>query len=164
MRLMTKPLVAAALALLASGAAWADVSVTFVKPEEFTDMPRSPIERERLQKDFAQYFASLDKQLPPGQNLSIEVVDIDLAGQLWPRRSGGEDIRIMRGGADWPQMHLRYTLEENGQVLRSGDERLSNMNYQQRMGRHSDSDTLRYEKQMIDEWFGKTIVPKVASR
>ncbi|WP_307174361.1 DUF3016 domain-containing protein [Duganella sp. CF517] len=161
---MTKPLVAAALALLASGAAWADVSVTFVKPEEFTDMPRSPIERERLQKDFAQYFASLDKQLPPGQNLSIEVVDIDLAGQLWPRRSGGEDIRIMRGGADWPQMHLRYTLEENGQVLRSGDERLSNMNYQQRMGRHSDSDTLRYEKQMIDEWFGKTIVPKVASR
>ena len=164
MRLMTKPLLAAALSLLASGAAWADVSVTFVKPEEFTDMPRSQIERERLQKDFAQYFASLNKQLPAGQNLKIEVLDIDLAGQLWPRRSGGEDIRIMRGGADWPRMHLRYTLEENGQTLRSGDERLSNMNYQQRMGRHSDSDALRYEKQMIDEWFGKTIVPKVASR
>ena len=164
MRLMTKPLLAAALALLASGAAWADVSVTFVKPEEFTDMPRSPIERERLEKDFAQYFASLNKQLPAGQNLKIEVLDIDLAGQLWPRRSGGEDIRIMRGGADWPRMHLRYTLEENGQVLRSGDEHLSNMMYQQRTGRHSDSDPLRYEKQMIDEWFGKTIVPKVASR
>ena len=43
-------------------------------------------------------------------------------------------------------MHLRYTLEENGQVLRSGDEHLSNMNYQQRLGRHSDSDPLRYEK------------------
>lgn len=164
MRLMTKPLLACALALLASGAAWADVSVTFVKPEEFIDMPRSPIERERLQKDFAQYFASLDKQLPAGQNLKIEVLDIDLAGQLWPRRSGGEDIRIMRGGADWPRMHLRYTLEENGQVLRSGDDELSNMMYQQRMSRHSDSDPLRYEKQMIDEWFGKTIVPKVASR
>ncbi|USX27622.1 DUF3016 domain-containing protein [Oxalobacteraceae bacterium OTU3CINTB1] len=164
MRLMTKPLLAAALALLASGAAWADVSVTFVKPDEFIDMPRSPIERERLQKDFAEYFASLNKRLPAGQNLKIEVLDIDLAGQLWPRRSGGEDIRIMRGGADWPRMHLRYTLEENGQVLRSGDEQLSNMNYQQRMGRHSDSDPLRYEKQMIDEWFGKTIVPKVASR
>ena len=164
MRLMTKPLLAAALALLASGAAWADVSVTFVKPEEFIDMPRSPIERERLQKDFARYFASLNKQLPAGQHLKIEVLDIDLAGQLWPRRSGGEDIRIMRGGADWPRMHLRYTLEENGQVLRSGDDELSNMMYQQRMGRHSDSDPLRYEKQMIDEWFGKTIVPKVASR
>ena len=164
MRLMTKPLLAAALALLASGAAWADVSVTFVKPEEFIDMPRSPIDRERLQQDFARYFASLNKQLPAGRNLKIEVLDIDLAGQTWPRRSGGEDIRIMRGGADWPRMHLRYTLEENGQLLRSGDEQLSNMNYQQRMGRHSDSDPLRYEKQMIDEWFGKTIVPKVAAR
>ena len=165
MRLMTKPLLAAAaVVLLASGAAWADVSVTFVKPEEFIDMPRSPIERERVQKDFAQYFASLNKQLPAGQNLKIEVLDIDLAGQLWPRRSGGEDIRIMRGGADWPRMHLRYTLEENGQVLRSGDDDLSNMMYQQSMSRHSDSDPLRYEKQMIDEWFGKTIVPKVASR
>ena len=49
-------------------------------------------------------------------------------------------------------------------MLRSGDDELSNMMYQQRMGRHSDSDPLRYEKQMIDEWFGKTIVPKVASR
>ena len=45
-----------------------------------------------------------------------------------------------------------------------GDDELSNMMYQQRMSRHSDSDPLRYEKQMIDEWFGKTIVPKVASR
>ena len=157
MRLMTKPLLAAAVALLASGAAWADVSVTFVKPEQFADMPRSPIERERLEKDFARYFASLNKQLPAGRNLSIEVLDIDLAGQLWPRRGGGEDIRIMRGGADWPQMHLRYTLEENGRVLRSGDEHLSNMNYQQRLGRHADGDPLRYEKQMIDEWFGNTI-------
>jgi hypothetical protein len=162
----TQPLLAAVLAaaaLLAGGAARADVSVTFVKPEEFTDMPRSPIERERLQQQFSQYFATLGKQLPAGQHLAIEVLDIDLAGQLWPRRSGGDDIRIMKGGADWPQMRLRYTLEDNGQVVRSGDERLSNMNYQQRMGRHSDSDPLRYEKQMIDEWFGKAIVPKGAA-
>lgn len=153
----------AAAALLAGGAARADVSVSFVKPEEFTDVPRSQIERERLQNEFARYLATLGKQLPAGQNLKIEVLDIDLAGQLWPRRSGGDDIRIMRGGADWPQMRLRYTLEENGQTLRSGEERLSNMNYQQRMGRYSDSDPLRYEKQMVDDWFGKTIVPKAGA-
>ena len=154
----------AAAALLAGGAARADVSVSFVKPEEFTDVPRNEIERERLQNEFARYFATLGKQLPSGQNLKIEVLDIDLAGQLWPRRGGGDDIRIMRGGADWPQMRLRYTLEENGQTLRSGEERLSNMNYQQRMGRYSDSDPLRYEKQMVDDWFGKAIAPKAASR
>lgn len=154
----------AAAALLAGGAARADVGVTFVKPEEFSDVPRSEIERERLQTEFARYFASLGKRLPAGQNLKIEVLDLDLAGQLWPRRSGGDDIRIMRGGADWPQMWLRYTLEENGQTLRSGEERLSNMNYQQRMGRHFDSDPLRHEKQMLDDWFDKTIAPKGAGR
>jgi hypothetical protein len=164
MRLITRTLLAAAASLLAAGAAWADVSVTFVKPEEFTDVPRNAIDRERLQKDFTEYFATLDKKLPAGQKLSVEVLDIDLAGRLWPRRAG-DDIRVMNGGADWPHMHLRYRLEQDGQTLRSGDEHLSNMMYQQRMSRYSDSDPLRYEKQMVDEWFDKTVAPrKEASR
>lgn len=162
MRLFTRSLLAASLSLLAAGAAWSEVSVTFVKPEDFQDVPRNVIDRERMQKDFQDYFAKLDKKLPAGQKLSVEVLDIDLAGRLWPRRSG-DDIRVMNGGADWPHMHLRYTLEQNGQTLRSGDEHLSNMMYQQRLNRYSDGDPLRYEKQMIDEWFDKDIVPQTAA-
>jgi len=156
-------MLAAALALLAS-AAWADVSVSYVKPDDFTDVPRNAIDRERVLKDFSDYFATLNKKLPAGQNLKIEVLDIDLAGRMWPRRNGGEDIRVLNGGADWPRMHLRYTLEQDGKTLRSGDEQLSNMNYMQGVSRFNDSDTLRYEKQMLDDWFNKTIVPKVATR
>ncbi|GJI91650.1 MULTISPECIES: DUF3016 domain-containing protein [Duganella] len=162
MRSMTKSVLAAAV-LLASAAAWADVSVTFVKPEEFADVPRNSIDRDRTLKDFSDYFATLNKKLPAGQNLKVEILDIDLAGRLWPRRTG-DDIRVMNGGADWPHIHLRYTLEQNGQVLRSGDEHISNMMYQQRINRYSDGDPLRYEKQMLDEWFDKNIVPKVAAR
>ena len=165
MRLTIKSSLAALVLLAATtGAAWAQVSVSYVKPDEFMDMPHGQIDRERVLKDFTQYFAKLDKKLPAGQQLKIEVLDIDLAGRLWPRRSGGEDIRIMNGGADWPHMKLRYTLEENGTVLRSGESDLSNMMYQQRMTRLSDSDPLRYEKQMIDDWFEKTILPKVAAK
>ncbi|GJI98643.1 hypothetical protein RugamoR57_53610 [Duganella caerulea] len=163
MRAYTRTLLAASLALLA-GAAWADVSVSYVKPEDFTDVPRNAIDRERVLKDFSDYFATWNKKLPAGQNLKIEVQDIDMAGRMWPRRNGGEDIRILNGGADWPRMRLHYTLEQDGQVLRSGDEQLSNMNYMQTLSRYSDSDTLRYEKQMLDDWFNKTIVPKVAKR
>jgi len=163
MRAFTRTMLAASLALLA-GAAWADVSVSYVKPEDFTDVPRNAIDRERVLKDFSDYFATLNKKLPPGQNLKIEVLDIDLAGRMWPRRNGGEDIRILNGGADWPRVRLHYTLEQDGQVLRSGDEQVSNMNYMQGISRYSDSDTLRYEKQMLDDWFNKTIVPKVAKR
>ncbi|MET0267112.1 MAG: DUF3016 domain-containing protein [Duganella sp.] len=164
---MMRPTIKSALAVLllaGASAAWAEVNVTYVKPDEFMDVPRSEIERERVLKDFSQYFATLDKKLPAGQQLNIEVLDIDLAGQLWPRRSSGEDIRIMKGGADWPRMQLRYTLLENGKVLRSGEDNISNMMYQQRFTRHTSSDPMRYEKQMIDDWFEKAIVPKVAAK
>lgn len=165
MRLKITSSLAALLVLAATtGAAWAQVSVSYVKPDEFIDMPHSPIDRERVLKDFTRYFATFDKKLPAGQQLKIEVLDIDLAGRLWPRRSGGDDIRIMNGGADWPHMKLRYTLEANGAVLRSGESDLSNMMYQQRATRLSDSDPMRYEKQMIDDWFEKTITPKVAAK
>ncbi|WP_332856205.1 DUF3016 domain-containing protein [Duganella sp. S19_KUP01_CR8] len=163
MRGLTRTMLAAALALLAS-AAWADVSVSYVKPDDFADVPRNGVDRERVLKDFSDYFATLSKKLPAGQNLKIEVLDIDLAGRMWPRRNGGEDIRVMNGGADWPRMHLRYTLEQDGKTLRSGDEQLSNMNYMQGISRYNDGDTLRYEKQMLDDWFNKVIVPKVAKR
>ncbi|NGZ82837.1 DUF3016 domain-containing protein [Duganella aceris] len=163
MRLITRTMLAAAVALLASSAAWAEVSVTYVKPDDYTDVSRSQIERERTLKDFSEYFAKLDKKLPAGQTLKIEVLDIDLAGRFYPRRNG-EDIRIMNGGADWPHMHLRYTLEQDGKTLRSGDDELSNMSYQERLSGHYSSDPLRYEKQMLDDWFEKKIVPKVAAR
>lgn len=162
MRLM-KPTLLAAATLLASAAAWADVSVTYVKPDDYTDVPRNQIDRDRVLKDFSAYFTTLDKKLPAGQSLKIEVLDIDLAGRLYPRHMG-DDIRIMNGGADWPRLQLRYTLSQDGQVLRSGEEQLSNMNYQMTLSRHNDSEPLRYEKQMIDDWFKKTIAPKVASR
>ncbi|MYM90346.1 DUF3016 domain-containing protein [Rugamonas sp. FT82W] len=163
MRVLTRTVLAASLTLLA-GAAWADVSVSYVKPEDFSDVPRNAIDRERVLKDFSDYFATLNAKLPPGQNLKIEVLDIDMAGRMWPRRNGGEDIRVLNGGADWPRIHLRYTLEQDGKVLRSGDEQLSNMNYMQGISRYGDSDRLRYEKQMLDDWFNKAIVPKVATR
>lgn len=162
MRAITRILLAAAL--LASGVASAQVSVSYVKPEDYADVPRNAIERERVLKDFSNYFESWNARLPAGQSLKIEVLDIDLAGRMWPRRNGGEDIRVLNDGADWPRMRLHYTLEQNGQTLRSGDEQLSNMSYMQRINRYWETDTLRYEKQMLDEWFDKTIVPKVAAR
>jgi hypothetical protein len=164
MRPIIRSSLAALLLVGSASAALAQVSVTYVKPKDFVDVPHSELERDRLLKQFTAYFATLDKKLPAGQQLKIEVLDIDLAGRLWPRRSGGEDIRIMNGGADWPHMHVRYTLEENGKVLRTGDDQLSNMMYQQRFSRYSDSDALRYEKQMIDDWFAKTIAPQVAAK
>jgi len=149
-------LAAAALALLASGAALADATVKFTDSDRYTDVAFSTVERERELKEFSDYFAKLGKRLPAGQTLNIEVLDIDLAGRVDLRGRSARDIRIMTGGADWPHMALRYELVEAGKVIRSGESQLSNMNYLNQMTFHSNSDPMRHEKEMIDDWFTKT--------
>jgi len=140
------------------------VSVSYVKPDEFIDMPRSPQDRAQILKEIGDHFRKLGKNLPAGQQLKVTVTDLDLAGRLEPRRWAIDDIRIMRGGADWPHMELSYVVEQNGQVVRSGSDKLSNMNYQQRLNKYFSSDALRYEKQMIDDWFQKSIAEAQVSQ
>ncbi|MBB3223009.1 DUF3016 domain-containing protein [Pseudoduganella umbonata] len=163
MRLQARSWLAAAL-LAAAGTASAGITVDYVKPDEFMDMPRSQQDRERVLKEVTRHFNDLAKDLPAGQELKVTVTDIDLAGREEPRRWAIDDIRIMRGGADWPTMKLSYTLEQGGQVLRSGEETLKNMMYQQRINRYSSGDPLRYEKQMIEDWFQKAILGSQVSQ
>jgi hypothetical protein len=152
-------LAATGLLALAAGSASAAVSVTYVQPEKFADMPFSPAEREDLLAQLTAHFKDLGKSLAPGQDLRIEVLDFDPAGRLIPNTRFGRDLRVLNGRADWPRMHLRYALEQDGQVLKSGEAELADMNYQQSHSRYFDSEPLRYEKQMVDDWFTKTIGP-----
>jgi Protein of unknown function (DUF3016) len=138
----------------------AAVSVTFLTPEKYYDMPLSPIDRERVFKELSEHFALLDKSLPPDHDLKIEVTDLDLAGRLVPNARYGQDIRVLRGGADWPHMHLRYTLSRNGQVVSSGEEELKDMAYLDRFNPYFDGENLRYEKRMIDDWFKQKFGPR----
>jgi len=160
MRTLFKRSALAGLLALGAGMASAEVKVTYVDSDKFIDLPFSPWDREDVLKRFTQHFNKLGERLPQGQDLAIEVTDIDLAGREYPAPRSGRDLRVMKGMADWPIMNLRYWLTQNGQVLKTGDAKLSDMSYQQRISRFSDSDPLRYEKRMIDEWFDETILEK----
>jgi hypothetical protein len=146
----------ATLSLLLAGTASAAVSVTYVKPEQFRDVPFDNAERDRILKALSDHFVKLGKTLPADEDLTIEVTDVDLAGREVPSRRSGDQLRIVNGGADWPAMQLRYTLASHGQVIASGDERLQDMDYQSHVNLYSQGENLRYEKQMIDTWFKKT--------
>jgi hypothetical protein len=160
MKNVIRTLAVSGLLALAAGAASADVSVNYIEPERFSDLPFTPWERESVLKELTQHFAKLGAQLPPGQNLRIEVKDIDLAGREYPSR-GTHDLRIIKSnGADWPRIDLHYTIESNGQVLRSGDAQLRDMAFMDHIGRYSDGENLRYERRMIDDWFYATILPR----
>lgn len=144
--------------LLAAGAASAGATVTFTDPDKFADVPFSSVERQRVLEDLSGYITKLAGKLPAGQELKVEVLDIDLAGEVKPTTRGRDDLRILRGGADWPQIHLRYSLVQDGKVIKSGDERLADMTYMDHgayMGRET---SLRYEKQMLESWFRNKVL------
>jgi hypothetical protein len=152
MKTLTRQWALAAAIALCAGSAAAGVSVTYVQPENYSDLAFSPYDRDALIKQFDAYFATLGKRVAPGQELKLEVFDIDLAGRTRPTRHGTE-LRVLKGGADWPSMHLRYRLEDQGKLVQSGDETIKDMNYLNRFNHYPQDDTLRYEKQMIDDWF-----------
>ena len=160
MNTLLKNVALAGLFLLSAGGASAGVTVAFSHPENYQDLPFAPTDREQVLKDLGEHFAWLGKDLPPGQDLKVEVMDLDMAGRIHPNFRGRSDIRILRGGADWPHMVLRYRLESNGQVIAGGEDQLSDMNYMDRINRYSDGDTLRYEKRMIDDWFKKKFLAR----
>lgn len=147
---------AAALALGTQALpAAAAVTVTFVQPENFRDMPFATAERQQVLKELGEHFAKLEKSLPPGQDLKVDVTDLDMAGRMVPNFRGKQDIRVLRGGADWPHMTVRYTLLSHGKVIDSGEDQLSDMAYMDHINSYSDGDTLRYEKRMVDDWFNR---------
>jgi hypothetical protein len=159
MRTSLHSLAAAALAsgaALTAGAAFAGATVSYIEPDKFIDVPFSPIDRERVLHELTEHFTWLGKQLPAGQDLKVEVTELDLAGRIEHTRRAGNEIRLLTGGADWPRMHLRYSLTQDGKVINSGEADLASLNYLNEMNMYSSGESLRHEKQMIDQWFGKT--------
>ena len=146
-----RTLILSALLLFSLPAA-AGVSVAFLDSSRYTDAGSDPAEVERNTAEIAKYLEGLgNKYLKPDQMLRIEVLDIDLAGRPRMHRSSPNDIRVLNGGADWPRIKLKYTLEAKGEAPRSAEENLADMNYMMNPDRTGAS--LAYEKRMLDEWF-----------
>lgn len=150
----------AGLTLLAAGAAMAGATVTYAQPDQFTDVPFQNYERERVLKELTAHFDTLAAKLPPGQELKVEILDVDLAGEVRHNFRGSQDLRVLKGGADWPRMHLRYAIEQDGKVIKSGDAQVSDMNYMRQHSRYFDGAFLRYEKNMLDQWFKDTVAAR----
>jgi Protein of unknown function (DUF3016) len=150
-------LLAFAVCALLASTAGATVTVSFNKPENFTDMPLTAYDRETTLKSLQQHFEKLGSWLPAGQDFKVEVIDVDLAGRIKPSVRAPMDLRVLTGGADWPSIKLRYSIEANGAVVKSGEAVVSDMNYLYHANRYFDGEALRYEKQMLDDWFKRNI-------
>lgn len=136
-----------------SAHAAANVDINFVKPDSFSDARDASGRTGENLKSLASYLEQLGQRyLPPGEFLTISVLDVDLAGNIRPRGIRG-DIRILKGGADWPRIKLRYSLQAGNQILGSGEESIADMDYMLRAPAGNTSDPLYHEKRMLNDWF-----------
>lgn len=142
--------------LIASASALAAATVSFVQPENMTDVPRFASDLRSMETVFREHLDELASKLPAGQELKVEFLDIDLAGDVFPRVPV-RDIRVMKGRADWPRMHLRYSLEQDGKVLRSGDLEVADQNYLMSSGLYG-NELYGHEKKLLDDWFRKEVL------
>lgn len=150
-----------ALVLVAAPALAGTVEVKFSDAERYADAGNTRWDESNNLKVLSAHLQQLGaRQLPDGQKLSVEVLDVDLAGEKRWRR--GNEVRIIRGQADWPRITLRYTLQDaDGKTLRQTQETVSDMSYRDHV-ELGDNDPLRYEKRMLDDWFRKTFATRQA--
>jgi hypothetical protein len=142
------------------GAAPADaaVSVTFTHPERYTDAnlygDYGVKAEEPALRGLMLYLEHLgDRYLKPNQLLTIDVLDVKLAGEYEKWRSRGDDVRVFRR-TTWPRIKIRYTLQNDGVTVASAEEAVTDLNYLMHPAAHYYSDDpLRYEKIMLDQWF-----------
>jgi Protein of unknown function (DUF3016) len=153
----------AVVVLSVAGIANSAVKVDFPQPEKYTDIPSTTHGKQEMMTTLRKHFEVLGAKLPTGQNLTVEVQDIVLAGRhdpfIFGTRMVDPDLRVFRGRTDWPRMEFKYTVEAESKTLQSGTAKISDMNYQMGHNKYSSNESLRYEKKMLDEWF-RDVLPK----
>jgi hypothetical protein len=118
---MLKRIFLAAAVALVEAPSYATVDVAFVNPEKFSDSANQRYEMQGTLDALAQHMKRTgDRYIGANETLKIEVLDLDLAG--WARFGGRapNELRTVRGAADFPTMKLRYTLQ-SPQGARSGE-------------------------------------------
>jgi hypothetical protein len=145
------------------------VSVQWNDPAKFTEIRQSTNRFEAERGDWVQQLArhvqtSAAKPLQAGQTLDVTLVDIKRAGDYEPWHGPrGSDIRIMRDIYP-PRITLQYTLKDaSGRIIDEGDARLSDSGYLHNIGLRSDTDPLRYEKRLIDDWVKRQLTSRVTA-
>lgn len=145
------------------------VSVHWGDPAAFTEIRQSSNRFEAERGDWVQQLArhvqsTAAKALQAGQTLDVTLVDIKRAGDYEPWHGPrGSDIRIMRDIYP-PRITLQYTLKDaSGRIVDEGEAKLSDSGYLHNIGLRSDSDPLRYEKRLIDDWVKRQLTAQATA-
>ena len=141
------------LATLLVAALPAGASVTVSYPSQtYADIGAPGFDAEDVKEELARHLQSLGaRYLSPQDQLRVDILDVDLAGERELAARAGREIRVLRGKADFPRITLRYDLQ-GGRSLR-GEETISDMSYLWFPQRSRASEKLYHEKRLLEHWF-----------
>lgn len=156
---MSRGLIQGALSLALAGmatvaAAAGTVEVSFVEPARFSDAGVGEVETRRTVEALSRHLQGFAGRLPDGQRLQVDVLDVDRAGE---QPLPGNTRRVLRGRGDSPSIQLRYTLLAEGRTLKSGEERLTDLDYLSSSATKQVTGDFAYELRLLDEWFAERI-------
>lgn len=162
MRFRARTLLLSLLLTVAAVAVAGTVEVSFVSPASFIDAGRTPWDKDANLKALEKHLQSLGQRLlPANQVLKVELLDVDLAGILQLNRIRGEEVRVLRGSADSPRIHLKYALEADGVTKGGSTEWITDLDYAHGgLPTRHDAEPLYYEKRMLDTWFKTRFVDR----
>lgn len=139
------------------------VSVSWSDPAQFTEIRYSHNRWESQRGNWvvrlAEYLRkSTEKALPAGQRVEFNITNIKLAGDYEPWRGPNtHDVRIVRDIYP-PRMTFTFTrYGADGQIIEQGERKLADMGFLTAGGSSLNSDPLRYEKRMVDDWIRREL-------
>ncbi|KAF1686733.1 hypothetical protein B1992_07475 [Pseudoxanthomonas broegbernensis] len=138
------------------------VSVSWTDPAQFSELRFSGNRWEADRGDWVNQLAEYlqdraSKRLPDGQRMDVTITDIQRAGRYEPWRGIQMDsVRILRDTYP-PRMTVNVRITDaDGQVLEEGERKLYDTNYLMN-GSVGNTDPLRHEKRMIDDWLRREL-------
>jgi hypothetical protein len=143
----------------------ARTEVVFFEPEKFTDASDRYLGGERDRdgildrlKDYLIERAD-SRFVAEGQKLAVTITDVDLAGEFEPWHGpSAQDVRIVRDIYP-PKINLAFRLTDaNGEVLAQGQRELRDLAFMMSISINT-SDSLRFEKALLDDWLRKEFSP-----
>lgn len=142
----------------------AEVEVKWTNPDKYTDIKAGEGHRKKFQeqtfKTLEEHFAKMAKMLPEQQKLLLDVTNLDLAGDV---NYGIKRIRIIKD-IFTPRMKFSYQLlNADNTVAKSEEVSLNDMGFLMHNNLKYRSESLKYEKKMLDDWFRKTFANNVKS-
>ncbi|MEP6906671.1 MAG: DUF3016 domain-containing protein [Pseudoxanthomonas sp.] len=144
------------------------VSVDWTDPAEFSEIRHSANRWEARRGNWvvqlAEYLqTSAAKRLAPGEQLQVTLTDISRAGDYEPWRGPNlQDARIVRDIYP-PRISLTFKrTDPQGNVIAEGERKLVDSAFLMNSSTFGASDTLRYEKRLLDDWLRKEFKPEQA--